>query len=71
MDTTQRDRGEGDQVKLTIEVVWTPFLDMNEDPSEPMRHAHQAVRFAAEDLVERMKACQGLSSITKLSVEAR
>lgn len=57
-------------MKLTIEVVWTPFLDMNEDPSEPMRHAHQAVRFAAEDLVNRLENFQGHAAITKLSVEA-
>lgn len=57
-------------MKLTIEVEWTPFLDMNEDPSEPMRHAHQAVRFAAEDLVNRLENFQGHAAITKLSVEA-
>ena len=56
-------------MKLTIEVEWNPMTTMSDDPAEPMRHAHQAVRFAAEDLVQRLEACQGLAGITKLNVE--
>lgn len=56
-------------MKLTIEVEWNPMTTMSDNPAEPVRVAHQAVKFAAEDLVQRLEACQGLASITKLSME--
>lgn len=56
-------------MKLTIEVEWDPMTAAAENPGEPMRHAHQMVRFAAEDLAARMDAFSGYATIAKLSVE--
>lgn len=57
-------------MKLTIEVEWEPMTTMNENPDEPVAHAHREIKFAAEDLMNRVKMFQGQARITKLSVEA-